>query len=368
MLERLIGVYITPPAVFVAVLIGGGYGTGREIVEFFSRHGLLGGLAGLALSFALFGLILGLTFDAARRWRAYDYRSFFKELIGPAWWLFEVLYLLLTLLVLGVLSAAAGEILLTEYGVNINLTLPAVMLIIALIVFWGRKFVERALTGWTLVMYVLFIGYFIFTFTALSSSGIDLIPDLSEISMSTVIGSGAMSGALYVMYNVSAAPVLLFATRQIRTRNEAFLSGTITAFALILPAFLFHISFSVAPTEVIEQPLPIYWMIDEFAPSAFRTFFVIALLGTLIQTGAGFIHGFIERIQHAWPIKKASALSGYVRAGIALTALLSSWMLAKIGMISLIASGYAALGIGFAVIYVLPLFVSFLRTKLQGAP
>ena len=42
-LSRFFAVYITPPSVFVAVLIGGGYGTGREIVEFFSKHGFVTG-------------------------------------------------------------------------------------------------------------------------------------------------------------------------------------------------------------------------------------------------------------------------------------------------------------------------------------
>lgn len=367
MLDRFISVYVTPPTVFVAVLIGGGYGTGREIVEFFSRHGLLGGLAGLAVSFALFGLILGLTFDAARQWRSYDYVSFFKHLIGPAWWLFEILYLLLTLLVLGVLSAAAGEILLTEYGVNTGLGLPAIMLIIALMVFWGRRFVERALSGWTLFMYALFIGYFIFTFSSIAGLSSELATSLSEITEFASLGVGSVSGALYVMYNVSVAPVLLFATRQIQSRNEAYLSAAVTAFALILPALLFHLSFSSADPAIIAQPLPVYWMIDEYAPAVFRILFVLALLGTLLQTGAGLIHGFIERVDQAWSTREASGLSGAMRAGIALTGLVISWALAKLGIVALIARGYSALGIGFALVYVLPLILLFISTRARAA-
>ena len=109
-LSRFFAVYITPPSVFVAVLIGGGYGTGREIVEFFSKHGFVTGSGGLITSFFLFFLVLGATFDVARRLQAYEYSSFFKQLIGSVWWLYEVLYVLLAMLVLGVLSAAAGDL------------------------------------------------------------------------------------------------------------------------------------------------------------------------------------------------------------------------------------------------------------------
>ena len=42
--SRFVRVYVVPGAVFQSVMIGGGYGTGREIVEFFTSFGLLGGL------------------------------------------------------------------------------------------------------------------------------------------------------------------------------------------------------------------------------------------------------------------------------------------------------------------------------------
>ena len=48
-MNRIFHVYIVPAAVFISVVMGGGYGTGREVVEFFTRYGLLGGLLGLSL-------------------------------------------------------------------------------------------------------------------------------------------------------------------------------------------------------------------------------------------------------------------------------------------------------------------------------
>ena len=43
---------LIPGAVLQSVMIGGGYGTGREVVEFFTRFGALPGLAGLVLAAA----------------------------------------------------------------------------------------------------------------------------------------------------------------------------------------------------------------------------------------------------------------------------------------------------------------------------
>ena len=38
--------YLLPGFVFQSIVIGGGYGTGRELVEFFLKFGPLGGLLG----------------------------------------------------------------------------------------------------------------------------------------------------------------------------------------------------------------------------------------------------------------------------------------------------------------------------------
>lgn len=355
-MNRFIAVYITPPTVFVAVLIGGGYGTGREIVEFFSRHGLYGGLAGIAIAAVLLGTIFGLTFDFARRTGNYEYADFFKALIGRFWWIFEVLYLLLAVLVLGVLSAAAGNILTSEYGLGTNMGLTLILSCVALMVFFGRVVLQRILTGWTLGMYTLFTAYFFLIFKSLDTA---VIP--TDVSITT---AGVASGALYVMYNAAIAPVLLFAARGIETRREAIASGFLTALVLMTPAAFFHVSFSLAGDVVLQQAIPVYWMIEQHAPDAFRTLFALALLGTLAQTGAGLIHGFIERVEHAAFPDRDDAMKGKARIAIALAALTLSWLLAQIGVIDLIARGYSALGIGFAFIYALPLFVQGIRNLL----
>jgi uncharacterized membrane protein YkvI len=48
---RFFRVYIIPGAVFQSVMIGGGYGTGREIVEYFTCYGFFGWIVRIASSF-----------------------------------------------------------------------------------------------------------------------------------------------------------------------------------------------------------------------------------------------------------------------------------------------------------------------------
>ncbi len=82
--------FLLPGFALKAVIIGGGYATGRELAEYFVPAGPWGGLAGMLLATLIWSVVAALTFALARQLHAYDYRSFFQQLLGPGWVLFEV--------------------------------------------------------------------------------------------------------------------------------------------------------------------------------------------------------------------------------------------------------------------------------------
>ena len=84
--------YLLPGLVLQSIIIGGGYGTGRELVEFFIQFGPLGALLGLFLSLIVVILTCMISFELARKFQVYDYRSFFINLIGRGWILYETSY------------------------------------------------------------------------------------------------------------------------------------------------------------------------------------------------------------------------------------------------------------------------------------
>jgi uncharacterized membrane protein YkvI len=348
-MSRVLQVYIVPPAVFVSVIMGGGYGTGREILEFFSRYTIGGGLIGIGVAGVVFAAVFALTFDFARRMRAHEYQSFFRELIGPLWWTFELLYLLLFFLVLGVLSSAASNILSSRFQLPPQLGLALMLVLIAAMVFFGRNILERILTGWMFAMYGVFLLYFFFVFQHFD------FPVLRVQMMSAGEPGAVTGGALYALYNVALAPVLLFAVRGLESRKEAVGCGVVTALLVMLPAAMFHISFSLGLPSILEEPVPVYWMIEHYAPSWMLPLYLVALLGTLAQTGAGLVQGVIERVEFALMPEKDDGMSHWLRALIAMGALGVSAVLASFGIISLIAKGYSAMAVGFAVVYVIPL-------------
>jgi uncharacterized membrane protein YkvI len=102
--------FLLPGFAFKAVVIGGGYATGRELAEFFLPSGPWGGVFGMLVTLCCWSAVCAATFLFARVTRSYDYGAFFRCLLGPAWFLFDLAYACLLLIMLSVFGAAAGAI------------------------------------------------------------------------------------------------------------------------------------------------------------------------------------------------------------------------------------------------------------------
>ncbi|MFW6084456.1 MAG: hypothetical protein ACODAA_04525 [Gemmatimonadota bacterium] len=347
-IRRFLAIYIVPGAVLQSVMIAGGYGTGRELVEYFTRHGPTGGLLAMAVTVVCWALVLAVTYEFARTFAVYDYRGFFRKLLGRGWIVFEALFLLMFLLVLSVVGSAAGEVLQQSFGLPYGAGLLLMLALVGGLVFFGRDVVTRVLTAWSFVLYGIFFVYF---GVALSRFG-------GEIAAALTVGGAsdgwALDGFRYAMYNLAVVPAVLFSARRIRTRRQAVVAGCAAALICIIPAVLFHISFLGAYPGVEEQEIPVYWMIGRLGAPILLVVYVVGLFGTFIETGAGYIQGINERIDSYLLETEGTTLSKPVRALIAVSGLLISAGLGSFGIIALIAQGYGTISWGFFAVYVVP--------------
>ena len=143
-------------------MIGGGYATGRELAEFFLPSGPRGGLlANFARHGNLERRVCGHILLGAVVTSSWDYRTFFKHLLGPFWVMFEAAYLLFIILILAVFGAAAGAI--GAAVLNWPPLLGTLMLIasISLVAAYGSASVERLFKWVSIVLYgvyAMFVG------------------------------------------------------------------------------------------------------------------------------------------------------------------------------------------------------------------
>jgi len=344
-----IRIYIVPGAVYQSVMVGGGYGTGREIVEYFTGFGALGGLLAFVVAFVAIAIVLSLTFELSRLTGSYDYRSFIKHLLGRAWFIYEILIILMFLLVLAVLASAAGNILRDNLQIPYFAGISVMLAIIGLLTFFGRDLIAKVLTVWSFVLYAVIITFFLFVF---SESG----DEISKYIRAGDLQPGwVTSGFKYALYNLASVPLLLYIARGFETRQEAMGSGVMAATIALVPGVIFHISFFAGLPEILDQPVPVYWLMQELGMGTLVVVYSVMLFGTFIETGAGMLQGINDRIDAYRTELNKTALPRWAHASIAVFAVSISAILSLVGIKDLIAEGYGTMAWVFLVIYMIPL-------------
>jgi uncharacterized membrane protein YkvI len=341
--------YVMPGLVFQGVLIGGGYGTGREIVEYFMQFGPRGGILGLFfITLPVWAVILAVTFEFARTFGAYDYRSLLMSLLGRFWIFFELFYLTLMVVVLAVVGSAAGVLLRDFFGVPYLVGVVLMLGAVGFLTFKGSGLIEKSFSVWSILIYLVYISFLV---VSVLRFGADIGASLARAE---ALSGWALGGFKYGLYNMCVVPAILFSVRHIETRRQAVSAGLIAAVIGILPAFFFYLAILGQYPDVVMQEIPAVFVLDQARVPALLVVFVIMLFGTLIQTGTGFIHGVNERIQHTLAAR-GKAFPDWQRPVIAIVLLVLSLGLARFGIIALVARGYGLMSWGIFAIYFVPL-------------
>lgn len=340
---------LLPGLVFQSVIVGGGYGTGREIAEFFLGHGPVGGLLGMLVACLVWGLVLSVAFEFARITKSYNYRDFFQQLLGRFWPLFEIIYLLIALLVLAVLGAGAGEMASSALGVPPDAGAIALLLAVSALVYFGSKAIQRVLAMWSLLLYAVYAFFLVWI---LSAFGDDIGHQLGS---GEVTGNWSLDGVRYAAYNLNALAAVLFVLPTLKSRKQAIGSGFLAGVIGIVPGIFVFIAMLAQYPHIIEMPVPVTSLLQSLNALWFLLIFQIVLFGTFIETGTGIIHSINERIASVLA-EKQLGFSPKRRLMLSLAILLVAvFMAGKIGIINLIAQGYGLLSYAFIVVVLLPL-------------
>jgi len=341
--------YVVPGLIFQGVVIGGGYGTGRELVEFFVRYGPLGGLLGMfGLTLVIWGLLLALTFEFSRALKVYEYRSFMLALIGRFWLAFDIFFVVAVVIVLAVVGSAAGVMLRDFFGVPYLAGVGMVLAGVGILTFKGAGLIEKSFTVWSIFIYVVYAMVLV---TAVIRFGGGI---RATLATGEILPGWAMGGFKYGVLNLGVFPAVLFSLRHLETRRQALLSGIIAAVLGLLPAAFFFVAILGQYPAVVAEELPAVYVLERTGFPVLLSVFVIMLFGTLIQTGTGFIHGVNDRIQSTLEAVGGS-LPVWLRPVNAVAMLLLSLGLSRFGVIALVARGYSALSWGMFALYAVPL-------------
>lgn len=344
--------FLLPGLAFKAVIIGGGYATGRELVEFFLPSGPRGGLLAMLLAMVVWSVVCTITFLFARLTDSNDYRTFFRNLLGPLWIVFEIAYLAFIVLMLSVYGAAAGEIGGAVFGWPTLLGTLCLVGAIAFCVTFGNESVERV---FKYVSFFLYGVYGVFLVLALSTFGERILQNFSAASP---MDGWVTAGMTYTGYNIIGAVVILPVLRHMTSRRDTIVAGLLCGPLGMIPAILFFICMMAYYPEVGQQTLPSNFLLARLNLPAFQITFQLMILAALLESGTGGIHAVNERVSATVASTRGHKISNGTRLAVASVLLILSVFFAdRFGLVELIAKGYRVIAFVFLATYVVPLLV-----------
>ena len=349
--------FLLPGFAFKAVVIGGGYATGRELAEFFLPSGPWGGVLGMLLALICWSVICAATFLFARATHSYEYGSFFRSLLGPAWFLFDLAYACLVLIMLSVFAAAAGAIGAAVFGWPVIAGTLGLVLAIAGVVAFGNDSVESL---FKYVTYFLYGVYATFVIVVVWQSSHRILGNFAAPQSPS---GWALGGVTYAGYNVVGAVVILPVLRHLSSGRDAVIAGLLAGPLAMLPALLFYICMVAYYPAIGAATLPSDYILTQLQAPILHLVFQLMILAALLESGSGAVHAVNQRVAGVLGARgRTLPTLGrlLLAAGILV---LSVFAATEFGLVALIARGYRALAALFIAVYVVPLLLHGLWTR-----
>lgn len=354
--------FLLPGFAFKALVIGGGYATGRELAQYFMPSGPRGGLLGMLLTMLLWSAVCAITFLLAHSTASRDYGAFFRHLLGPLWFLFDIAFACLVLVLLSVFGASAGAIGAAVFHLPLIVGTLALIVGIAVVAGFGADSVERLFKYVTIFLYTVYA-----LFMLLCLAKFHRMIGESFATQRTVAGWW-IGGATYASYNVVAAVAILPVLRHLTSRRDALVAGLLSGPLGMWPGLVFFICMSAFYPQIARVTLPSDFMLLRLHLPVFRVVFQIMIFAALLESGTGIVHALNERLAAILAAQRRRLTTHGRLAVSGAVLLVSIFVAARFGLVALIARGYRALAYVFLLVYILPLLTYGLWRVLPRRP
>lgn len=326
--------------VYVGTVVGAGFASGQEILQFFGYFGLWG-IAGLAAATFLFGFFGMQVMVIAHRVRARSYKQVVDTVGGRR--LGPVINFVITFFLFGILVAmvaGTGAVFAQEFNLPLSLGLAIMAGLAGMTVIAGLSRVIDAISFVVpfLIAAVLGVGLYILFSVPLDFTW--------SSPASAALPRWYLSGLAYVSYNLILA-VPLLAPMGTLTVPQALQKGAlIGALGLGASALVILLTILAGAPEVTGFEIPMLVMAGRVSPTI-RMIFTVVLIAEVYTTAISSLYGFVSRLVSTdGPWFKPFTM--FVAAG--------SFFAGQLGFSQIVATLYPAVGVaGFiflaAVIY-----------------
>lgn len=297
----------TLASVYIGTVIGAGFASGQEILQFFGRHGHRGilGLVGATILFSLMGaLVLNMVYSKKIRSfqqfiRIYFAEAFFNIINGGLIFLLFIIYV--------VMLSGSGAVVYEHFRVP-SIYGIIIMALASLYVFiFGVEGVARAnnIVVPLLILVIFLVGMANIyknkiVFSSLYNYPVENIrltagPIYRFLARYLARFSWLWSGLIYVAFNmVSSVAIMASLGPLIKDKRAGVLGGLLGGILLGILALVILINLLISYTDIMGRQVPMLVIASNLGmiwKGAYSLILLIAMFTTAIANGYGFISG-----------------------------------------------------------------------------
>ncbi len=290
-------------AVYVGTVIGAGFATGREIVEFFTRFGFIG-FIGILLSGYLFISMGTKIMLKSHELKAQSFEQFNEFLFGK--WFAKFMNIMMMLMLIGVsavMLSGAGAVfheqlqLSKQLGILLTIALGFLTMMVGMKgLFAVNTFVVPIMIAFNLFLMIYSINHYPFL------EKIFMIPHADDGWKSVV------SPFSYTAFNLAMAQaVLVPIAGEVRDRDTIKFGGYLGGFFLTLILISSHITLVMIP-NVTQYEIPMAVVMKSFVAS-FYYIYITIIYGEIFTSVIGGVFGLEKQLSNHW---KKSSISNFL--------------------------------------------------------
>jgi uncharacterized membrane protein YkvI len=284
---------------YAATIIGAGFASGQEIVQFFSSY-YKGGFYGIVVAGALFAVIGYIVLDKVYRERIRNYDEFLFPTVG--WiigWIMEIVVTLFMLSLFCVMISGLGKIISEKFSLPFGLgvvLMSVVCMIVILTDIRGIMAVSLVVTP-VLITGIVAVGLYII-------ASKDTAVFSTAFSVGKITDNWFFSSLLYVSYNsIISVVVMCSLLPYLKTRKIGIMGGVLGGLLLCFIAFILNTAISLFYPNSLAKELPVLSIVEKYSS-------ILGILYTCILVLAMFISAvtsgycFIDRTSSKTRINK----------------------------------------------------------------
>ena len=266
-------------SLYITTIIGAGFASGQEILQFFSSY-YKGGFYGIVLSGLLFSILGAMLLQKIYCKSIKSYDQLLEPIFGRLW--SGVLQIIITIFMISIfviMTAGSTQILSRATGLSHSLCAIVMCLLFYLVIFFG---IEGIVVLSTFITPLMLIGVFI--------SGIYIIifKDTAVFNVMDAVRQGThnwlFSSILYVSYNSLTAIVLMSnLLPYINSKKTAKYGGFLGGILILLIAFIVNSAIFLFYPDITGTELPLIYILKKYSSTAALLYTVVLFLSMVIS-------------------------------------------------------------------------------------